>query len=321
VVAPHAHLVELRRFDTLVRQAFSDLTGLHPSDSEWDQATRGFDTAGLGLRSTADHAFGAYLSSRANSWSRCREIDQHFTWEVDTPYSAPANALTALNAMFEPEQRLSSEVLTTMRQKALSAKIDEAIFQRQFASSSRDRRASLNSERLPGASGFLSAIPSKVLGLAFNPPEFVVELQTRLCISVYPHCHCCDTVLDTKGAHARLCMAARDVVACHNGVRNLTGRFAASAGHAPLLEQPQLLPPRPDDPTSSNLRRPADAYLPSWVHGSTAALDFAVVSPLRQDIMIQAAEHAGAAASAYEAYKRRHLNTEAECTQQGSLSS
>jgi hypothetical protein len=320
VIAPHAHMAELRRFDSLVRQAFSDLTGLHPTDAEWGQATRGFDSAGLGLRSTVDHGLGAYLASRANSWARCREIDEHFTWEIDSPNSAPASALTAINALLAPEQQLSAETLPTTRQKAISAKIDEAKFQRQFAASPIPQKASLNSERLPGASGFLSAVPSKVLGLAFNPPEFVAELQTRLWMSVYPHdrfCPCCDTVLDTKGAHARLCMAAGDVVACHNGVRNLTGRFAESAGHAPTLEQAQLLPPRPDDPTGANLRRPADVYLPSWIHGSPAALDFAVVSPLRQDIMIQAAERAGAAATAYETHKRNHLNTDVECTRQG----
>jgi hypothetical protein len=33
--------------------------------------------------------------------------------------------------------------------------------------------------------------------------------------------------------------------------------------------------------------------------------------------MIQAAEHAGAAATAYETHKRNHLNTDVECTRQG----
>ena len=161
---------------------------------------------------------------------------------------------------------------------------------------------------------------SKKMGLAFGPAEFVCELQARLWMNVYPHdrfCPCCDAVLDSKGGHARTCMAAGDVVACHNGVRNLVGRVATSAGLAPSLEHPGLLPPRPDDPAGSNLRRPADIYLPTWVHGAPAALDFAIVSPLRQDIMPQAAENAGAAARAYETFKRTHLNTETECGQQG----
>ena len=56
--------------------------------------------------------------------------------------------------------------------------------------------------------------------------------------------------------------------------------------------------------------------LPSWIHGSPAALDFAVDSPLGKDIMIQAAERAGAAATAYETHKRSYLNTDVECPQQ-----
>ena len=69
-----------------------------------------------------------------------------------------------------------------------------------------------------------------------------------------------------------------------------------------------------DNATCANLRRPADVYLPSWIHGAPAAL---VVSQLRQVIMIQAAERASAAASAYEAHKWSCLNTDVECTQQG----
>ena len=97
----------------------------------------------------------------------------------------------------------------------------------------------------------------------------------------------------------------------------MVGRLAASAGLSPTLEKAELLPPRPDDPTGSNLRRPADVYLPTWAHGAPAALDLAVVSPQRQDVMAQAAGAAGVAASLYEAHKRAYLNTEAECAEQG----
>ena len=103
---------------------------------------------------------------------------------------------------------------------------------------------------------------------------------------------------------------------CHNTVRNKVGRFAASAGLDPTFEQAHLLPPRPDDPLGSNLRRPADVFLPSWIHGAPAALDFAVVSPQRQDVVSEAASGAGVAASHYEAHKRNFLNTASECQQQ-----
>ena len=320
VVGPHAHANELALFDQKVRQAFADLTGLYTTDEEWEQAGRGFDTAGLGLRHTARHAPAAYLASRVASRARCGEIDPHFVWEIDDPQSAPAAALTALNAQLEPNGYFDQERLESAKQKTLSIAIDQASFQRHLARLSVSGQADLRSETLPGASGFLSCIPSKSIGLAMAPAEFIVELQTRLQMPVYQtdrYCPCCAAVLDTRGCHARKCMAAGDVVACHNGVRNLVGRFATSAGLAPSLEKAELLPPRPDDPTSSNLRRPADVFLPTFVHGAPAALDFAVVSPQRQDVVALAAETTGAAASLYESYKRSHLNTETECAQQG----
>jgi hypothetical protein len=272
------------------------------------------------LRSTALHSSGAYLTSRAASYERCREIDGHHVWEVSVPNSHPAKALEALSEALGPEASFPAERLSTMRQRNVSAKIDKAKFDRQFASGLAPLRAHLLSECLPGAGGFLSAVPSKALGLAFEPAEFTAELQARLWMDVYPadrFCPCCDAVLDAKGAHARSCMAAGDVVACHNGARNLVGRVASSAGYAPTLEKPELLPPRPNDPAGSNLRRPADVYLPAWDHGAPAALDLAIVSPQRQGIVAQAAVTAGAAACAYATHKRSHLQTEAECAAQG----
>ena len=113
------------------------------------------------------------------------------------------------------------------------------------------------------------------------------------------------------------CMAGGDTTACHHGCRNYIGSFANAAGLAPSLEQAHLLPPRPEDNYSPNLRRPADVYIPSWRYGAPAALDVAVTSPVQQSIVGQAALTAGAAAKAYEARKRTHLDTEALCNQQG----
>ena len=151
---------------------------------------------------------------------------------------------------------MPAEQLAALRQKAVSARIDQAKFDQQFASSLVPQRAQLLTECLPGAGGFLTAIPSKVLGLAFQPPEFIAELQVRLWMDVYSgdrFCPCCDAVLDAKEVHARSCMAAGDVVACHNCARNLVGRAAASGGFTPTLEKPELLPPArttPQAPTS-----------------------------------------------------------------------
>ena len=79
------------------------------------------------------------------------------------------------------------------------------------------------------------------------------------------------------------------------------------------------MPPRPDDPTGSNLRRPADVYAPSWIHGQPAAFDLAITSPQRQEVVNRASSETGYAAVAYESRKRSYLQTEEECRQQGIL--
>ena len=83
-----------------------------------------------------------------------------------------------------------------------------------------------------------------------------------------------------------------------------------------MLEKPGLLQPDPEEPTT-NMLHPADVYLPSWTFGAPAALDFAVTSPQRAEVLAEASRSAGAAARAYESFKRGYLDTEADCRRQG----
>ncbi len=85
------------------------------------------------------------------------------------------------------------------------------------------------------------------------------------------------------------------------------------------LVQAHLLPPRPDDPSGCNLRRPADVYAPSWTHGQPAAFDLATTSPQWQETLSQSSLGAGHAASQYEGQKRTYLGTEKDCRGQGIL--
>ena len=64
-------------------------------------------------------------------------------------------------------------------------------------------------------------------------------------------------------------------------------------------------------------RRPADVYLPRWRRGTPAALDFAVTSGLRSDLVNSSAEDGSAATKAYEDFKCSHLDTKSECEAEG----
>ena len=55
----------------------------------------------------------------------------------------------------------------------------------------------------------------------------------------------------------------------------------------------------------------------SWQNGLPAAFDFAICSPIRRDVVVQASFKPGSAAEAYEQHKRSYLDTAAQCLRQG----
>ena len=58
-------------------------------------------------------------------------------------------------------------------------------------------------------------------------------------------------------------------------------------------------------------------FLPKWRRGAPAALDLAVTSGLRRDLIDLTAEDGSVAVNGYEDFKRTHLNTETVCSEAG----
>ena len=108
------------------------------------------------------------------------------------------------------------------------------------------------------------------------------------------NCPYCDEVVDRYGDHCLTCACGGDRTKRHNLLRNEVYHICHSAGLHPELEKPGLLEGRPligasaesgsSEDQSAN-RRPADVYIPRWRRGAPAALDFAVTSGLRGDIL------------------------------------
>ena len=313
------HRDELRAFDEQTRAVFTTVTGITLSEAQWGQASRGLWCGGLGLRSASQHAAAAFVASRTATRQKCQEVDANFTWDLPDPQSALGVALTALNAELHPVDKVAADSTAVLRQQHLSQALDRVAHEAHYDALSPADRADLLSEMLLGASTFLEAVPCKVTGQAWEPVEFTTELRRRLLAPVYAEetwCPACDAVLDVKGRHAVACCAGGDRTTRHHAARNEVGHFASEAGQHPELEKAGLLPPGPDNP-GSNLRRPADVYLPSWKNGAPAAFDLAVMSPQRQDILSRASLHCAAAAEACESYKREYLGTAADCQSQG----
>ena len=82
-----------------------------------------------------------------------------------------------------------------------------------------------------------------------------------------------------------------------------------AAGMHPELEKGGLLAPL----GGYEQRRPADGYLPAWVHGCPAALDLAVTSPQRQNIVDRASREPLASAHQYSQTKGESPHTVDAC--------
>ena len=67
----------------------------------------------------------------------------------------------------------------------------------------------------------------------------------------------------------------------------------------------------------SEARRPADIYVPRWDLSGPAALDFAVTSGLRTDLLEQTVADGSSCLSTYEHYKNSFLDTAAHCSSEG----
>jgi len=320
MVPPDLQDQALRNFDEKVYETFCSSTGLRPDSGQWGQATLGYKNAGLGLRSTEQHAPAAYLASAGGSYGCCARLDATYATDWGHATAAPDRALARLNSHLPAEEQFTLEAALKAGQRTLSQALDKVAFQTRHTASSMVDRATLISECQPGAYGFLQAVPSTTLGLTFEPALFVEELQSRLCMSVLSDdrwCPLCDAVLDTRGLHARMCACGGDRVVRHNKTRNEVCRRAATAGLNPELEKAGLLLPARPDSSTTTLRRPADVYLPTWSFGTPAALDFAVTAPQRLENLDQAATQPLAAAVAYEQLKKTHLGTEAACLANG----
>ena len=313
------HQDELLKFDDCVRNTFGAITGLRPDEAQWGQASRGFAFGGLGLRSCAKHANAAYTASRSQTLDLCKELDDQYSWEGSVDNTLLAQGLAALNHELPADAQVSPEHPTAYRQQQLSKGLDAKDHADFFGGLQADDKAAINSEMLTGASDFLEAVPSTKAGLSMAPEEFVSELRTRLLMDHFPEdawCSACDGILDRRGRHAQVCAGCGDRVRKHNGTRNRFGVFVDAACLHPELEKPGLLQPSPEQPDASR-RRPADVFVPSWKHGAAAAFDIAITSPHRIDIVQQASLRSGAAAEAYEHFKRSFLDTASDCQRQG----
>jgi len=95
----------------------------------------------------------------------------------------------------------------------------------------------------------------------------------------------------------------------HNRLRDVVFAACRSAGLLPELEKTGILP--------GSQERPADIFVGRWPGGGPAALDVAVVSPLKKEYVQGAAVVSLSAAAAYADRKAGMEQTERRCRERG----
>ncbi|CAE7316738.1 unnamed protein product [Symbiodinium sp. CCMP2592] len=312
---PQAQADAFQEFDRLVQACFASLTGLHLDAAQWEQAGLNFAQAGLGLRSTALDAPAAYLASVGGSAQLCSRVDAEFCLGAVPGRVDVQQALADLNQ--HAAGPLTASTALMLKQKALTAGLDEFRWQRRLANCHLAAQAVLRSEAEPGARAFLAATPHGRRRM--EPAAFVAELRQRLCMPDATQdewCPRCDCILDKFSYHAGLCSAGGERTLRHNALRDLLCTWVGRAGLHPEREKPQvLLPQRPED-HGLDRRRPADIFVPSYL-GAPVAFDLAVTGPQRLETLAEASRKSLAAATAYVAVKKAHLDTAATCQAQG----
>ena len=325
------HQQPLLLFDKAVRKCFESFTGLCPDDTQWLQATLATKKGGLGLRSASRHSAPAYLSSRSGCHQLCKQLDPDHVWEVNEESSAAHKAVKMVNHLAGSEVVPPDRVPPDLKQRVLSSHVDEGILaELTHPSKPLDFRAHLKLLQMEGANSWIHATPNPAVGTKVSPQLFIPMVQRHLRIPFHSkaeYCPRCTTVMDIYGDHALTCMVGGDRTKRHNMIRNVVVRLATSAGWRPEPEKTDLLRSVStvggDISTSGEearpeARRPADIFVPRWDLGGSAALDFAVTSGLRTDVLEQTASQGGLPClTAYEDYKSSYLNTSQICAENG----
>ncbi len=223
--------------------------------------------------------------------------------------------------------RVSDLISEVTRQRELPSAIDSATFDEVLSAPATNvsMKAQLQLVSREGAGAWLHASPDREKDTILEGELFRTAMKRRLRVTFLERpgfCPMCGSGMDVFMDHARVCSCEDDRTLRHNAIRNLVNMIAAVAGLRPETEKPGLLTPRPEDECLRgegvrNGRRPADIWVPHWHSGAPAAWDFAVTSGLRTDSLFAPSEDRDQATSAYEAFKRDHMNTDARCRTRG----
>ena len=319
------HPALLDSFDQAVRGALEGILGSPLPPAQWQQATLPVSKGGMGLRKASSHGAAAFLGSLVSSQLLVQEIRQkqlggpalevpdanQLSLDLNNPPNVVAAALQDLNAQLGDP--LTYGEVTGMTQRSLSVLVDTEASSRLLQATVDERElARLRCVGREGAGDWLTAFPSKALGLHLRRSEFVAAAKYRLGLPVFEReAECpmprCPGLSDNMGDHAISCGLGGERIARHNHVRDALFQAAVQAGLGPRKEPDGLLPGSDD--------RPADVLIPFWTGGQDTALDVTVVNPLQTALVTRASQDGESAVDS--AHRTKARKYEERCSREG----
>ena len=284
------HPAILEEFDSSVKEAVEAILGSPLPPLQYNQAVLPISMGGLGLRQAKQHGSSAYLASVGDAAMMVQETrlqlqEQGEVQGLENEEGGLTRALAELNSHLE--EPLSKEEACAMSQRALSGLIDKEAALRLLNGAVTERdKARLNCVARDGSGDWVTAPPSKALGLHLRKSEFFLAARYRLGLPIFQregNCPMtnCQGFGDKYGDHSISCAINGERIAKHNHVRDAIFAAAAQAALGPRKEPAGLLPGSDD--------RPADVLLPFWANGKDAALDISIVNPMQQALVGQVA--------------------------------
>ena len=93
------HKAALQNFDAKARAFFEGFMNTQLGNEHCARAVHAVSNGGVGLRSLATHIPAAYLASRSASHKLCKDLHQHYQWEVTDMSSAAAATIRHLKLL------------------------------------------------------------------------------------------------------------------------------------------------------------------------------------------------------------------------------
>jgi hypothetical protein len=274
------------RFDEKIIHTFQKIVGVELEEPAIKQLSLPIVTGGFGIRSTADHAPAAFISS----FNGCNRL---FSKLLSSSHESVSKDVESVLAYSKHKLSLSTDsssydidvLIKSTSQKYISGAIDEKLSQMLYTSytNNKDRARFLSLH--DSSQGLILDVPlAKIRGFTLSCQELHFFVCSRLGVPAMCNegdpCPLCGSKMDALGYHMAICKKGPSVVHRHHSLRDVVSSFCTKAAWNPALEINCFI---------QSEMTPADVFLPRGGSGSEGlALDVMVVHPLQQCLLAKA---------------------------------